>query len=134
MAICDKQRFNALNAAEREQWQFSADFGRAVLKKRPCNPEALAMAATALTTLGYYAEGLEYDRRLYALRPRDPLVVYNFACSLALTGATDEAFSRLEEAINLGYDDAQQLNRDPDWDKVRGFERFQELLLLAQNK
>jgi len=134
MAMCDKQRYNALSPAEREQWQFSADFGRAILKKRPCNPEALAMAATALTTLGYYAEGLEYDRRLYALRPCDPLVVYNFACSLALTGAVDEAFRRLEEAIHLGYDDPQQLNRDPDWDKVRGNERFQELLLLMKKK
>lgn len=134
MGECDAQRFSALKTAEQELLQFKADFARAVLGNRPCNPEALAMAANALTALGYYADGLEFDRRLYALRPRDPVVVYNLSCSLALVNDRDAAFAMLEEAIDLGYSDAAQMRQDPDWEKVRELPRFQELLARAEDK
>ena len=133
MCEFDQSRYEALKPGAREYLQFAADFGKAVAARRPCNAEALGMAASALTQLGYYQEGLAYDQRLFALRPRDPVVIYNLACSLALVGDDDAAFSRLEDAIRLGYRDAASIAADADWAKVRDDPRFKELLRFAKD-
>lgn len=127
MGPCDIKRFDALTAQEREQLTFEAEFCLAVLKKRPYQFETLQAAANSLTALGYYQDGLLYDKRLEEMRPNDALIVYNLACSLSLVGRVEDALEKLEAAITLGYRDKEQIKSDPDLENVRAHARFKEL-------
>jgi indole-3-glycerol phosphate synthase len=40
------------------------------------------------------------DERLRQLRPEDPNVLFNYACSLALSGAMEQACGELERALD----------------------------------
>ncbi len=113
---------------ERRGLEFLADFYRAELARKPDNLEVLVDLGHALTRLGRYREGLEVDRELARREPEDPNVLYNLACSLALTGDPDEAFRTLDRAILHGYDDADHLAQDEDFAGLRDDPRFAPLL------
>jgi hypothetical protein len=55
-------------------------------------------------------------------------VHYNLACSLAILGEVGEALDALEEAVRLGYDDADFLQRDEDLANLREEARFRALV------
>ena len=80
------------------------------------------------TLRGDYRRGLEIDLRLSALRPADPIVQYNLACSYSLLGSPNEAVASLEEAISLGYRDFEFMRKDRDLDPIRKDVRFQRLV------
>jgi Flp pilus assembly protein TadD len=85
--------------------------------------------------LGLLDESLRIDRKLVVMAPDDPVVRYNLACSLALTGDLPAAFTALREAIRRGYSDLAHLLQDPDLAIVRQSTRFVEILrLLNQSK
>ena len=128
----DDERFQQVEAGEREYLSFLLSLCLAVLARRPNQLEALHNGANALTALGYYEDGLLLDRRLATLQPSDATVVYNLACSLALTRHLDEAFEILSRAIRLGYHDAGHMAKDDDLRSLRADERFRDLLEAAQ--
>jgi len=128
----DEQRFTSVDPDERDYLSFLLSLALGVLAQRPNQIEALESGANALTALGYYQDGLLLDQRLAALRPGDSLVIYNLACSLALTGRADEALESLAEAITLGYTDARHMARDPDLQSLQDNHRFQILLKALQ--
>lgn len=107
--------------------EFQADFFAGVVERFPGNLEALGELALHLTQLGRVEEGLEIDERLVRALPDDPLVRYNLACSLCLNGRTLEALDTLEEAAQLGYDDAAHMLLDDDLAALRKDQRFQRL-------
>ena len=55
------------------------------------------------------------------------MVRYNLACSLCLNGRLLEALDTLEEAAQLGYDDAAHMLLDEDLAALRKEQRFQRL-------
>lgn len=124
----DKSRFDGLPANDREYRLFCADFFHSVLERRPEHVEALAGAANTLTELGYYADGLEFDRRLAQISPHDPVVLYNLACSLALVHLREEALDALENAVSAGYKDATHMQSDTDLAALRDDPRFVSLV------
>ena len=130
----DEKRFRALDEETRDYLGFQLDLCLGILSRRPQHLEALASAANALTALGYYADGLALDRRLSALRPEDPVVVYNLACSLALAGQNDEALTVLAQAIRLGYREAEHMAQDPDLVSLQKFPQFRQLLAEVSDK
>lgn len=113
---------------DRRGLEFLADFYAADQAQKPGNPEVLAELGHVLTRLGRYEEGLAVDRELARQEPEDPNVLYNLACSLALTGHTDEAFRTLDRAILHGYEDADHLAADEDLAALRADARFAALL------
>lgn len=113
---------------ERRGLEFLADFYGTDLARRPGNLEVLGELGHVLTRLGRYEEGLAVDRELARHEPEDPNVLYNLACSLALTGRSDEAFRTLDCAILHGYADAEHLAADEDLAALRSDERFAALL------
>lgn len=129
----DARRQEELDAEERDFFLFEAAFCLEILNSRPHYVEALQAAAHALTHLGYYEDGLKLDRRLLQIFPRDALTVYNYACSLALTGDVDGSFEMLRRAIELGYRDADHMHEDPDLDILRNDPRFLKLLEYAHH-
>lgn len=124
----DARRLEELDAEDREFFAFEAAFCLEILSRRPHYAEALQAAAHALTHLGFYEDGLRLDRRLFQIFPHDAMTVYNYACSLALTGDVDGSFGMLSRAIELGYCDADHMHDDPDLDNLRSDPRFLELL------
>ena len=108
--------------------RFEIGFMEGVVREDPCNEDALILLGHAYTRLGDYEKGLDIDRRLVRLRPSDATAFYNLACSCVLTGKRDEAFSAMERAVILGYDDAEYMTGDPDLASVRDDPRFLRLL------
>src|SRR4030042_6335077 len=95
---------------------FEMRFYEGILKERPDCVNVLIPLGDAYTRKGLHQEGLAIDERLVRLRPHDPIVHYNLACSLSLVGKTKEALRLLKKAILLGYDDFAHLDKDADLD------------------
>lgn len=124
----DEGRFRALAPDLRDEYAFRLDLGLGILVRRPQHREALGMTADALTALGYFRDGLALDRRLAGLEPEDPVVRYNLACSLSLTGELEEAIACLAEAIRLGYREAEHMLNDRDLEALHGLPAFRALV------
>ncbi|MDP6540875.1 MAG: BTAD domain-containing putative transcriptional regulator [Planctomycetota bacterium] len=100
--------------------------------RHPDNLDALAELGQLYTRLGRWENGLGVDRRLVRLVPHNPTVHYNLACSLALLGRSDDALDALERSVELGYDDFEFLQSDPDLVSLRNEARFRGLVRLLQ--
>jgi tetratricopeptide (TPR) repeat protein len=105
-------------------WEIA--FYEDVLKRQPDYVEVLHQLGSLYTSNEMYAEGLKIDQRLATLRKNDPIVRYNLACSYALLRQTDKAFKALNEAVALGYSDADHMDDDKDLDSVRSDPRYTE--------
>ncbi len=74
------------------------------------------------------ADLVDFDRRLVALKPEDPIVRYNLTCSLSLTFRADDAAGQLREAIRLGYKDFDHMEKDPDLTYLRKQPEYRDIL------
>ncbi len=108
--------------------EFTIWFLEGVLDKYPTYVECLMYLGNAYTATGMYEKGLNADLRLARLRPKDPLVYYNLACSFSLMGRFDESLVSLEKAVELGYDDLMYLINDDDLDSLRDEEGYKVLI------
>ncbi len=108
--------------------EFTIWFLEGVLDKYPTYVECLMYLGNAYTATGMYEKGLDADLRLAKLRPKDPLVYYNLACSFSLMGRFDESLVSLEKAVDLGYDDLMYLINDGDLDSLRDEEGYKVLI------
>ncbi len=113
---------------------FEISFYEGILKRDPNLVDVLISLGHAYTDGGYYEKGLEIDRRLSRLRPKDPVVFYNLACSYSVLGQIAPALESLEKAMSLGYDDFRFLMIDPDMENVRKNPRFEQLLRKRRRK
>lgn len=109
---------------EKEDLEFEIFFFEGVTRRDPDFIEALQILGDGYTKTGQWEKGLKIDKRLARLCPDNPLVFYNLACSYSLMGKLDEAIAALTKAVNLGYDDGQWLNKDPDLENLRCDKRF----------
>jgi tetratricopeptide (TPR) repeat protein len=111
---------------KRKKKDFEIKFYEGLVKERPNFFEALSLLGDAYTRKGFYKEGLEVDKRLVELKPEDPIVHYNLACSLSLVKDVEGAFKELKKAVLLGYDDFSYILKDPDLENVRKHPQFEE--------
>ncbi len=86
----------------------------------------LAPLADAYTRKGFYKEGLDVDRKLARLKPDDPIVYYNLACSLSLLGKEKEALQVLKKAVLFGYDDFSYIKKDADLERMRNLPEYEK--------
>ena len=117
-----------------DQDAFDIQFLEDLLVRLPDHGEILAQLGHLYTTVGRYREGLGIDRRLVALRPRDPLSYYNLGCSHALMKQSLRAFAALRRAIELGYRDIEYMQADPDLENLRKDPRWNDLLHVVNVK
>ncbi len=108
--------------------EFTIWFLEGILGKYPTYVECLMYLGNAYTATGMYEEGLRVDLKLAKLRPKDPLVHYNLACSFSLMERLNESLESLEKAIDLGYDDLTHLINDSDLDSLRDEESYKVLI------
>ena len=114
---------------EIENLEFEIEFYENILKKKADFVQALTALGNAYTQKGLYEKGLEIDKKLIRLRPDDPIVFYNLACSYSLLQQIDLALEALTKAIELGYDDFDYMQADADLANIRRDERFNATIL-----
>lgn len=112
---------------EQSQLDFELEFFGRVLERDPFYADALRVHGNNLAAKGFYARALQVDRRLVRLLPEREVAWYNLACSYALMGMIDPAFSALQRALDLGYRHLNHLRRDPDLKSLRHDPRFPRL-------
>ncbi|MBM4019862.1 MAG: hypothetical protein FJ288_16330 [Planctomycetes bacterium] len=117
-----RQRF------ECDQQDFDIRFLEDLLARMGDNTELLAQLGYLYTHVGRYRDGLAVDRRLVALRPRDPIACYNLACSHSRLKQAGRAFAALRRAIELGYRDLEHMQVDPDLENIRKDPRWNDLV------
>ncbi len=105
----------------------------AVVEGDPLNFRALFVLGEEYTRSGEYERGLQIDLRLVTLRPHDPVMHYNLACSYSLIGLTELALVILEQAVELGFDNAEHMVEDPDLENIRSHPRFREIVRRAES-
>jgi tetratricopeptide (TPR) repeat protein len=103
-----------------------------ILAVRSDHVETLRTLAELYTRNDQLRQGLQIDRRIVALCPRDAVAHYNLACSLSLTGRLDECFQILRRAIRLGYRDMQHMIADDDLEAAHNDPRWLELFDLIE--
>ena len=114
-------------SASKEDLHFEIAFFEGITVRDPDFIEALQILGDAYTKTGQWEKGLQIDQRLAKLCADNPLVFYNLACSYSLLNRVDEAFAALDQAIQLGYNDARWLTRDPDLNNLRRDNRFEKI-------
>jgi len=103
---------------------FQINFYEKLIKEKPDFIEALIALGDLYTKKGLYKKGLEIDKHLSKLKPKDPIVFYNLACDYSLLNQIEEAIKTLGKAIELGYDDFKWLEKDPDLENLRKDPRY----------
>ena len=114
--------------------EFEIKFYEEILKKAPNFIEALIVLGDLYTKTSRYKEGLEIDKRLLKLRPDDPTVLYNLACSFSLMKHIDESLTLLKAAVEFGYDDFEYMQYDEDLTNLREDSRFKGFLSNVINR
>ena len=105
---------------------FEINFYEGILQKNPEHVDTLTILGDLYTKKGWIEKGLAVDQRLLRLRPEDPYVLYNLACSYSLLNNIDQAFKIIKMAIAFGYKDFDYLRKDPDLVNLLADKRFQE--------
>lgn len=117
-----------------EDVEFEIAFYNGLIAKNPDFAEALVALGELYTCIGMYKEGLAVDEKLAQLRPDDPIVLYNLACSYSLMRDIDKAYRTVKKAINCGYTDFKHMQKDEDLANLRKDRRFQQYLLRIKEK
>lgn len=111
-----------------ENLDFEILFFEKLVEDNPNYVDALIPLGDAYTKRGHYEKGLGIDLRLSDLRPLDPVVHYNVACSYSLLGKVDFAIKALDKSLRLGYSDFKFIEKDPDLENIRKDDRYIELI------
>ena len=126
-----------LSRREQRDLDIEITFIEGVIRRDPHYVEALQVLGDDYTKRQKFGEGLRIDEQLAELRPDDPLVQYNLACSYSLTSQFELAAATLEKAINAGYSDFKWLAKDPDLAPLRkhpAFARIREKVRSVQTR
>jgi len=123
-----------MTSNQQDDIDFELHFYEKILEHKPDFIEALMVLGDLYTKKGRHIDGLQIDQKLARLRPKDPTVLYNLACSHSLVKNIDEALVVIKKAIEYGYDNIEYLERDDDLHNLRQDSRFREYLLGVKNK
>ena len=118
-----------LTRQEQKDLDVEISFIEGVVRRDPGFVDALQVLGDAYTRRGRFIEGLRIDKELSRLRPEDPTVLYNLACSYSLTRQFEKAVASLNLAIQRGYRDFQWLTKDPDLKELRSHPLYKKIEL-----
>jgi TolB-like protein/tetratricopeptide (TPR) repeat protein len=99
------------------------------VERHPDDGRALYMGAIALQRLGELERAREWGRRAAETAPPEDVAThYNLGCFYARMGDRNKALERFEQCVSLAGGFREWIERDRDWDSLRGDPRFEELL------
>src|SRR5438876_3776733 len=99
-----------LSRRQQRDLDIEIGFMKGVVQRDPKFVEALQILGDDYTRRGKFVEGLKIDEKLARLRPEDPTMLYNLACSYALTKHYERAVGALSRAIEQGDRKSTRLN------------------------
>jgi len=67
------------------------------------------------------------------IKPNHMIALYNLACAESLLGNVDEAVVTLDRALDAGYSDLSHMLNDPDFNNIKNFDGFQNLVKKLEN-
>lgn len=103
-----------LSPREARDLDIEISFLAGLTRRDPAYVEALQLLGDAYSRRGRFQETLRVAQQVARLRPEDPHVLFNLACSLALTGNFEATCDTLHRALDAGFRDFRRLARDPD--------------------
>lgn len=112
----------------RDDPDWEIGFFEGIVQNSPNHVDALVNLGNLYTKRGEFVKGLEVDKRLVRLRPEDPIIHYNLACSLSLVGHLEAALDELKKTVELGYSDYDYMLTDEDLGNIRKDPRFCEFV------
>jgi hypothetical protein len=115
----------------RSQADFEIDFFERILTRSPDNVDVLRTLGDLFARKSWHRRALQVDIRLAALRPHDPNVYYNLACSHAALGHTADGLLALRHAFAAGFDDFELVAADSDLNPLRQRPEFAQILHAA---
>jgi hypothetical protein len=115
----------------RSQADFEIDFFERILTRSPNNVDVLKALGILCSRKSWFRRGLQVYIRLAALRPHDPGVFYNLACSHAALGHTVDGLLALRHAFAAGFQDFELVTADPDLNPLRERPEFADILHAA---
>jgi TolB-like protein/Tfp pilus assembly protein PilF len=98
------------------------------LQSDPNDARAYYMAANGLAALGERERSRQMAERAAALRPDDPMLLYNVGCVFSMLGLTGPALDCLEKAARSGLTQRGWYEHDSNLEAVRQEPRFHALL------
>jgi tetratricopeptide (TPR) repeat protein len=113
-----------LTRKEQRDLDVEIGFLEGIVGRDPKYVEALQVLGDNYTRRGKFTEGMQVDEKLSTLLPNDPTVLYNLACSYALTRRLQQAAAALLRALDYGYNDFKWLLKDPDLQNLRDDDLF----------
>lgn len=113
-----------LTREDKRNLDVEISFIEGVVRRDPSYVDALQILGDDYTKRGRFADGLTVDEQLAKLRPNDPTVLYNLACSYSLTDRVNDAFDALHRALAAGYNDFKWMAQDPDLEALRKDSRY----------
>src|SRR5687768_8191681 len=122
-----KKPRSKLTRKQQRDLDIEIGFLEGVVHRDPKYVEALQVLGDNYTRRGKFTEGMQIDETLSRLLPDDPTVLYNLACSYALTRRLEQAASALARALERGYNDYKWLLKDPDLQNLRDHELFKSI-------
>lgn len=114
--------------------QYETELLEQALQGRPDDFGILVRLGELYSALGRSRDGLTIDLQLVVIAPRDPIVRYNLACSLAMSGRISAGISALKEAVRLGYSDLDHLMIDEDLAAIRDDAEFPRVVEMIQGQ
>lgn len=122
-----KAKNTKLGRRETRDLDVEIGFLEGLVSKDPGYVEALQLLADDYTRRGRISDGLRVDHQLKSLRPGDPEVLFNLACSLSLAGELVSANDELLRAVEAGYRDVDWMLKDPDLAAARKDPAFRKV-------
>lgn len=95
--------------------------------KVPEDARARSLLAVLYAQLGRAEDSVREMQFATTLRPTDPTLAYNCACTYCQLGKKSEALESLKRAWQLGYRDAEWVRKDPDLELLYGDPEFDRL-------
>ena len=94
----------------------------------PEDVRARILLANSYAFLGRNGNAAEQLEKAVAMRPKDPNVLYNAACTYGLMKMKDEALMMLAKSAETGFSDFEWASRDPDLACLHDEPEFQAVL------
>ena len=94
--------------------------------------EATINLSTAYMKNSNYDKALETLKRGMLLDSKNPHIHYNYACYYSLIGQPKTSLEMLKAAIHFGFNKFNQIERDPDLQKLRQSPEFKSWSLIPR--
>jgi serine/threonine protein kinase/tetratricopeptide (TPR) repeat protein len=123
---------NALNALGKEDQarnvlQRAIQIMESQIAKVPEDARARSLLSNYYSQIGRREDAIREMQFAVALRPTDPTMHYNTACTYCGLGMGAEAIESLKQAWKFGYRDSVWVRRDPDLTTLHGDPEFEKL-------